>query len=143
MNGGAETIMTAIEPNLFALAVFAALWAAACLGFLVLSGMFPASTRPEPAKKAGGLVLVAVNSLLWLALAAGALAYGYANLRLTTLVVAGGLVLLFAPAPFELLPPAFRDGRAGLAALIALQGAALAVWLAVTDGGATLLHPFV
>lgn len=133
--------MDAIEPNIAGLAIFAALWTAACLGFLLLSGMFP--DRPEGARKAGGFTLVALNSLLWLALAAGALAYGYAHLRLTTLVVVGGLVLLFAPAPFELLPPSFRDGRAGLAGLVALQGAALVVWLAVPGGGAALLRPLV
>lgn len=132
--------MDAIEPNLSALAVFTALWTAACLGFLVLSGMYPA--RPDEARKAGGLALVVLNSVLWVALAVGTLAYGYAHLRLTSLVVVGGLVLLFAPAPFELLPPAFRDGRPGLAALVALQVAALAVWLAVPGGG-TLLRPFV
>jgi len=134
--------MEAIEPNLSALAVFAALWTAACLGFLVLAGMYPARTRPAAARKAGGLALVALNSLLWLALAAGALAYGYAHLRLTSLVIVGGLVVLFAPAPFELLPNAFRDGRRGLAALVALQAAALAAWLAVPGGGAALFQHF-
>ncbi|MFG1346852.1 hypothetical protein V5F59_18335 [Xanthobacter autotrophicus DSM 431] len=133
--------MDAIEPNIAGLAVFTALWTAACLGFLVLSGMFP--VRPVGARKAGGGTLVALNSLLWLTLAAGALAYGYEHLRLTTLVVVSGLVLLFAPAPFELLPPSFRDGRRGLATLVVLQGAALAVWLAVPGGGAGLLQLIV
>lgn len=134
--------MHAIEPNLAGLAVFTVLWTAACLGFLVLSGMFPAERRPQAARKAGGLALVALNCLLWLALAAGAAAYGWLNLRGTTLVVVGGLVLLFAPAPFELLPPAFRDGRRGLAALVALQAAALAL-LAAVPGGAALLATLV
>lgn len=135
--------MSAIEPNVAGLAVFAALWMAACLGFLILLGMFPMSRRPEGARGAGGMALVALNGLLWLVLAAGALAYGYANLRLTSQIVVGGLVLLFAPAPFELLPVAFRDGRRGLAALVALQGAALALWLSVPGGGAALLDPLV
>lgn len=130
--------MAAIEPNVAGLLIFTGLWTAACLGFLVLSGMFPASTRPAGARQAGGRALVLVNSLLWLALAAAALAYGYANLRLTSLIVVGGLVLLFAPAPFELLPPSFRDGRRGLAALVALQGAALVAWAAL-PGGAALI----
>ncbi|NMN60169.1 hypothetical protein FHT36_004088 [Xanthobacter sp. SG618] len=131
--------MAAIEPNVAGLAIFAGLWTAACLGFLVLSGMFPASTRPAGARQAGGRALVLVNSLLWLALAAAALAYGYANLRLTSLIVVGGLVLLFAPAPFDLLPTPFRDGRRGLAALVALQASALAVWAVLPGGGAGLI----
>ncbi|MEP9353736.1 hypothetical protein ABLE93_09065 [Xanthobacter sp. KR7-65] len=128
--------MGSIEPNVSALAIFAALWTAVSLGFIVLLGMFPASRRPRGARRAGGVALVAVNCLLWLALAAATLAYGYAELRLTSLIVVGGLVLLFAPAPFELLPESFRDGRRGLAALVALQGAALAMWVAATGGGA-------
>lgn len=135
--------MDSIEPNVAGLVIFAALWTATCLGFIVLLGMFPASRRPQGARRAGGPALVAINSLLWLALAAGTLAYGWANLRLTSLIVAGGLVLLFAPVPFELLPAGFRDGRRGLGALLALQGAALALWLAVPGGGAALLDPLV
>lgn len=131
--------MASIEPNVAGLAIFTGLWTAACLGFLVLSGMFPASTRPAGARQTGGRALVLVNSLLWLALAAAALAYGYANLRLTSLIVVGGLVLLFAPAPFELLPISFRDGRRGLVALVALQGAALAAWTALPGGGAAFI----
>lgn len=131
--------MAAIEPNVAGVLIFTGLWTAACLGFLVLSGMFPASTRPAGARQAGGRALVLVNSLLWLVLAAAALAYGYANLRLTSLIVVGGLVLLFAPAPFELLPTSFRDGRRGLAALVALQGAALTVWAALPGGGTALI----
>jgi hypothetical protein len=130
--------MASIEPNVAGLLIFTGLWTAACLGFLVLSGMFPASNRPASARQAGGGALVLVNILLWLALATAALVYGYANLRLTSLIVVSGLVLLFAPAPFDLLPTSFRDGRRGLAALVAFQGAALTVWAALPGGGALI-----
>lgn len=122
--------MHAIEPNWGALLAFVPLWAAACLGFLVLAGMYPVGRRPAAARGKGALALIAIDSVLWLALAAAVLGFGAAHLRLTTLIVAGGLVLLFAPAPFELLPPAWRDGRRGLAALAALQAGALAATLA-------------
>jgi len=46
--------MASIEPNIAGLAIFAGLWTAACMGFLVLSGMFPESTRPAGARQAGG-----------------------------------------------------------------------------------------
>ncbi|MFG1465358.1 hypothetical protein V5F77_20965 [Xanthobacter sp. DSM 24535] len=130
--------MSAIEPNVGALVWFALLWTATCLGFLVLCGMYPMQTRPEAARKRGALPLIVLNSALWLALAAGTLAFGYGELRLTTLIVVGGLVMLFAPAPFEAVPPLWRDGRPGLAALLALQVAGLGIWLAVSQSGASL-----
>ncbi|MFG1421013.1 hypothetical protein [Roseixanthobacter liquoris] len=135
--------MSAIEPNGAALVWFALLWTTTCLGFLILCGMYPMHTRPPAARKSGALALIVVNSALWLALAAGTLAFGYGELRITTLIVVGGLVMLFAPAPFEAMPPLWRDGRRGLAALLAVQAAGLAVWLAVSQAGAQLVGPLV
>jgi len=133
--------MNAIEPNVGALAAFAALWLATCLGFLVLSGMFP--ERPEGARRPGGGLLVALNCALWLALAAVTLGFGYHSLRLTSVVIVAGLIFLFAPVPFELLPRRWRDGRAGLAALVVFQAAALGVFLAAGGPSGPLAAAFV
>lgn len=124
--------MNAIEPNVDALLAFAGLWGAACFAFLILSGMYP--ERPLAARGPGGWTLVTVNTLLWVALTGAALLFGYQQLRLTSLIVVAGLIFLFAPVPFELLPGRWRDGREGLAALVILQVAALAGWLAVNEG---------
>lgn len=132
--------MSAIEPDVGALIVFSTLWGATCLGFLILAGMYP--ERPEDARRPGGGMLVALNTLLWLALAAATLAFGYERLRLTSLIVVAGLVFLFAPVPFEFLPERWRDGRKGLAALVVFQAAALAGWLMVSQHGAAYLPDF-
>lgn len=132
--------MDAIEPNAGALLAFAALWAATCLGFLVLSGMYP--ERPETARGPGAGLLVALNTALWLALAAATLAFGFASLRVTSIIVVAGFVFLFAPVPFELLPERWRDTRAALAALVGFQGAALAAWLAFSGQGAAFVSTF-
>ena len=52
--------------------------------------------------------------------------YGYAELRVSTLIVGTGLVVLFAPALFEVWPTSFRDGTTGLVMLAGLQVLALA-----------------
>src|SRR5919199_1734148 len=119
--------MSAIEPNVGPMLWFALLWTVCCLGFLVLSGMFPPATRPDGTKSPAGALLVAGNALLWLLLALGTIAYGYFELRWTTLVVVGGLVVLFAPGLFQVWPEPWRDRTAGLALLLGLMAAALAL----------------
>jgi hypothetical protein len=52
--------------------------------------------------------------------------YGYAELRWSTLIVVAGLVILFAPGLFEIVPSPLRDGSAGLLVLIGVQVLALA-----------------
>jgi hypothetical protein len=42
--------MSAIEPNVGPMLWFALLWTVCCLGFLVVSGMFPPATRPDGTK---------------------------------------------------------------------------------------------
>ncbi len=119
--------MSAIEPNVGPMLWFALLWTVCCLGFLVLSGMFPPATRPDGTKSVSGALLVAGDALLWLLLALGTAVYGYTELRWTTLVIIGGLVVLFAPGLFQVWPEAWRDGRTGLALLFGLMAGALAL----------------
>ena len=123
--------MDAIEPNWGALLWFALFWGAACLAFLTVAGMFPLRSRPEGARNAGGAFLIGWNALLLVALALGTLAFGYARLRWTSLIVVGGLVVLFAPGLFETWPAAWRDGRTGLVLVLALQIVALGLLFVV------------
>jgi hypothetical protein len=71
-------------------------------------------------------LLVVGNAILLAALWVGTGLFGYAELRWSTLVVATGLVVLFAPGLFEVWPASFRDGRTGLVVLVSVQLLALA-----------------
>lgn len=117
--------MTMIEPNVAALLWFALFAGVASTGFYVLTGVFPLETRPDLRSRPLGLVLIAANVLLLLALVGGSLAYGVANLRWTSLVIVAGLALLFAPGLFNVWPQRWRDGIAGLAIVLAGIGASL------------------
>jgi hypothetical protein len=44
----------------------------------------------------------------------------------TTLIVVGGLIVLFTPGLFETFPSSLRDGRTGLVVLVGVQLLALA-----------------
>lgn len=117
--------MDMIEPNVVALAWFALFAGVASVGFYVLTGMFPLETRPDLKGRPLGLLLLATNVLLLLALVGGGLAYGAANLRWTSLVIVGGLAVLFAPGLFNVWPQRWRDGLAGLAIVLAGLGGSL------------------
>ncbi|QGY01214.1 hypothetical protein MMSR116_04320 [Methylobacterium mesophilicum SR1.6/6] len=117
--------MSMIEPNVAALAWFALFAGVASVGFYVLAGMFPLETRPDLRDRPLGLLLLAANVLMLLALVGGGLAYGAANLRWTSLVIVGGLAVLFAPGLFNVWPQRWRDGLAGLAIVLAGLGGAL------------------
>ena len=119
--------MIAIEPNWIASLAFATFATGCALAVLILAGMFPLRARPDAAKSSLALLLVAGNALLLILLLAGTGFYGFTELRWTTLIVVGGLVVLFAPGLFEALPERLRDGRAGLIVLAGVQALGLAV----------------
>ena len=48
------------------------------------------------------------------------------NSGVSTLIVVAGLVVLFAPALFEICPSSLRDGTTGLVVLVGVQLLALA-----------------
>jgi len=121
--------MSMIEPNVAALAWFALFAGVASVGFYVLTGMFPLETRPDLKGRPLGLLLLTVNVVLLLALVCGGLAYGVANLRWTSLIIVGGLAILFAPGLFNVWPQRWRDGLAGLAIVLAGLGSALGLLL--------------
>ena len=119
--------MNAIEPNGFALALFAATFAAGCLSFFTLAGMFPAHARPLGVAGHAGNLLVLLNIALLATLLTGVVLYAHETLRWTSAVVAGGLIFLFVPSIFQVIPNEWRDSRGGLVILVVLQLASLAL----------------
>src|SRR5579872_1292911 len=119
--------MAGIEPNGFALVTFAATFTACCLGFFTLIGMFPWSARPPALAGAPAAALVIANLMLMVLLALGVSLYAHRSLRWTSTVVLGGLIFLFVPTLFEIVPDKWRDSYLGLAALVVIQIAALAM----------------
>jgi uncharacterized membrane protein len=120
-------MLKAIEPNGLALALFAATFAAGCLSFFTLAGMFPVRARPAPVTGLTGSALVLLNVALLAALLGGVAFYAHETLRWTSVVVAGGLIFLFVPSVFEVIPNEWRDSRGGLVFIGALQLASLAL----------------
>ena len=119
--------MDMIEPNVVALLWFAIFALVASAGFYVIAGVFPLATRPDLRRMPLGLALIAVDVLLFLALAGGSIAYGVAQLRWTSLVIVAGLALLFAPALFNVWPHRLRDRMVGLVILLVVFSASLGV----------------
>ena len=118
--------MNTIEPHWIALLWFATLATVCSLAFLVVVGMFPLQARPDSARSGAAKLLVFGNALLLAALSIGTGLFGYSELRWSTLIIVAGLVVLFAPGLFEILPSSLRDGSTGLVVLIAVQLFALA-----------------
>jgi hypothetical protein len=123
-------MLGAIEPDGVALALFAATFAACCLSFFTLTGMFPARTRPLPIAGHLGNLLVLLNLGLLTMLLIGVALFAHETLRWTSVIVAGGLIFLFVPSVFEIVPNGWRDSRGGLALLVALQLGSLALLVA-------------
>jgi len=119
--------MNAIEPNGVALLLFAATFAACCLSFFTLTGMFPVRARPLAVAGYVGSLLVLLNLALLAMLLGGVALLAHQMLRWTSVVVAGGLIFLFVPSIFEIVPNGWRDSRGGLVFLSALQFASLAL----------------
>ena len=112
--------MSAIEPHWISLLWFAACATICALAFLVVAGMFPLQSRPDSARAGGMTLLIAGNAILLVTLLAATGFYGYVELRWSTLIVVTGLIVLFAPGLFQAWPSSLRDGRIGLATLIAI-----------------------
>jgi hypothetical protein len=118
--------VNAIEPNWVSLLWFAGCMIVCMLAFLIVAGMFPLGSRPDTAKSAGMVLLIAGNATLLAVLLVATGCYGWNELRWSTLIVTTGLIVLFTPGLFQAWPSSLRDGRAGLVALIGLQAVALA-----------------
>lgn len=127
--------MNSLEPNLIALLWFVLLWGICCLAFFQLAGMYPLREARDRR-----ILLVLGNSMLWLALAAGTLAFASTELRWTTTVVAAGLVFLFTPALFQVMPDRLRDGSGGMVIAGAAIVAALGLLACLVAGPMAPLH---
>jgi hypothetical protein len=118
--------MAAIEPHWISLLWFTAFATIGTVAFLVVAGMFPLRSRPQAVRSNVATTLVIGNGLLLAALLVGTGIYGFAELRLSSLIVVTGLVVLFAPGLFEVWLSSLRDGRKGLVVLVGVQLMALA-----------------
>jgi hypothetical protein len=126
--------MASVEPNWTALILFASVWTVTCLALLTLVGMLPLRSRPEVAEGIAGAALIVGNLALLALLACGAILYAVTTIRWSSAVIAGGLVILFAPALFQVWPKDWRDSRAGLSLLIIVQTCALAALASAIAG---------
>lgn len=117
--------MDKVEPNVTALLLFSGAWAVCCAGILHLARMYPLSVRPAALRSASGVALIVADSVVLLILLAVTFRYGFRELRWTSLVVVAGLIFLFTPGAFQVLPERWRDGPGGLATLLALLLASL------------------
>ncbi|SDS72681.1 hypothetical protein [Bradyrhizobium canariense] len=121
--------MAGIEPNGLALLMFGTTFAACCLGFFTIIGMFPLHARPQSLSGAPGIALVAINAVLLILLLLSVVSFAHETLRWTSVVVFGGLIFLFVPSVFQAIPNKWRDSRGGLAILGVVQFTALAALL--------------
>jgi hypothetical protein len=117
--------VAAIEPNGLGLLVFGATFAVLCLGFFTIVGMFPLNARPASLAGGPAAALIVVNVLLLVALALAVALFAHQTLRWSSAVILGGLIFLFMPSAFQAVPDKWRDSRSGLAALGAIEAAAL------------------
>jgi hypothetical protein len=121
--------MTSIEPNAPALLTFVTTFAACCIGFFTIIGMFPLSERPRSLAGMSGAALVVINLVLLIPLLLGVALFAHQMLRWTSAVIFGGLIFLFIPSVFQVVPDGWRDSRRGLAVLSVLQLASLVALL--------------
>jgi len=101
-------------PDLVTIGLYSASLLVAAIAGLELSGFFPVDARPDPLRRANGHILIALLSLMSVALAAAALTMAARALPWTIIVIAGGLAMLLAPMGFELVPRQFWDSRSGV-----------------------------
>jgi hypothetical protein len=121
--------MTGIEPNGLALLTFVPTFAACCVGFFTVIGMFPLSERPRSLAGISGAALVVVNLVLLIPLLLGVTLFVHQTLHWTSAIIVGGLIFLFIPSVFQAIPDEWRDSHGGLAVLGLIQLAALAALL--------------
>ena len=103
--------MQVIEPNWISLLWFAVFATIGTVALLIVAGMFPLRASP---RSGTSTMLVFGNAILLAALLTGTGLYGYAELRWSTLVVVGGLVVLFLAGAWLVAAPfALRFQHAG------------------------------
>jgi hypothetical protein len=119
--------MEAIEPNLPGLVTFGITWLIACIGFFFVSGSLPLAAAPQAVKGGIGPALIWLNLICAIFLVIGSFIFAYFELRVTTLIVLGGLIFLFAPFVVQDLLRPIRDSKRGLILLLMMNAVAMYV----------------
>ena len=119
--------MSAIEPNWPSLIVFAIAWLTICVGFFFVSGSLPVRAAPPAVQTGAGPALVWFNLAVLALLFTVAVVFAISELRWTSLVVASGLIFLFAPFIVQDLPRQLKDTQLGLVLMACLSVLALLV----------------
>lgn len=119
--------MEAVEPNWMSLIVFAAAWGVGCVGVFYLVGLMPLSAAPGEVQRGIGPTLVLANVAFVALLVVSTLVFAIAELRWTSLVVAGGMVFLFSPFVVQDLPEVLKNNKLGLVIVLALTVAGIAL----------------
>ncbi len=91
-----------------------------------LIGTLPIAAAPETVQRGIGPALVIVNTILLAALVVSAFLFAVAELRVSSLIVAAGMVFLFAPFVVQDLPSWLKDNKLGLVLMLSLTISALA-----------------
>ncbi len=110
--------MSAVEPNIPALLVFAVAWLICCAGFFYLSAMFPLSAAPLRLRSGAGSFLIVLDAALLVVLFALTLLFSYRELRWSSMIVAGGVIFLFAPFVTQDVPDRLKNRKTGLLLLL-------------------------
>jgi hypothetical protein len=117
--------VSAFEPNLSALLIYAAAWLVCSAGFFHLSGMLPLSTAPVRLQSVSGSFLIILDSALLAGLLVLTVWFAYRELRWSSAIVVGGVIFLFAPFLTQDLPEKWKSGKPALVALLFLAVIAL------------------
>lgn len=118
------------EGEVLHIVIFAAGVLLVCALGLTAASMFPAEHRPPALSTLSGTLGLYLAIAVGAALAVQVVWFGAVALPWYFAVIAGGVVLLFAPALHQVLPGPLRDGAAGI---LAFGGASVILGLVLLD----------
>jgi hypothetical protein len=121
--------MAGIEPNWPTLLCLSLLWTICCVVFLLLADLVPLRGRLASGASRVEFGVLVANFVLLFSLALSTLIYGLAELRGTSIVIALGLILLFAPALLRFLPPVITQPRSSPVIILVIQVMLLALFM--------------
>ena len=117
--------MAAIEPDWPALLCFSLLWTICCVVFFMLADLVPVRGRLATDATRVEFRLIVANFTLLLGLFLSSLVYGAFQLKITSVIVALGLIFLFSPALLRFVPPVGAYPRSGPITLMIIQACLL------------------
>jgi hypothetical protein len=113
--------VSTIEPDWPALLGFSTLWAICCAVFFLLADLVPVRGRPAMDATRLEFGLIVANVTLLLGLVASSLVYAIIQLKITSTIVALGLIFLFSPALLRFIPPLVGNPRSSSIILMMVQ----------------------